>query len=171
VPELARTIEPDDGEIHLRARHESVLNAVLANPSYTQREIAAMLGYTEVWVSRIMGNDLFKAKLRKLTREQQEKIQERVRDKLFKATEACLDLTQKRLDTGVVSDKFLHENTKTLLAAIGFGTAKPAQAPGNELHLHVNAGALIEARQAARTSVPSRLIEAQPAQPAEGDGE
>lgn len=170
MPELARITEEDDGEIHLRARHEAVLNAVLANPTYTQRQIAAMLGYTEVWVSRIMGNDLFKAKLRKLTREQQEKIQERVRDKLFKATETCLDLTQKRLDSGIVSDKFLHENTKTLLAAIGFGSSKPAAASEASLHLHVDASALIEARQAARTSVPSRLIEAQPAA-AEGDSE
>jgi hypothetical protein len=43
--------------------HDAMIDAIIAKPAITQRELGAMFGYSGGWVSIIMSSDVFKARL------------------------------------------------------------------------------------------------------------
>jgi hypothetical protein len=43
--------------------HDAMIDVILANPKMKQGDIAKYFGYTESWVSRVMGSDAFNARL------------------------------------------------------------------------------------------------------------
>lgn len=47
----------------LRYTHEAVIDMILAEPGVSQGKLAATFGYTQGWLSTVMGSDAFKAKL------------------------------------------------------------------------------------------------------------
>ena len=47
----------------LRYTHEAVIDMIIAEPGVSQGKLAAMFGYTQGWLSTVMGSDAFKAKL------------------------------------------------------------------------------------------------------------
>ena len=47
----------------LKYTHEAVIDMILAEPGISQKKLAAIFGYTQGWLSTVMGSDAFKAKL------------------------------------------------------------------------------------------------------------
>jgi hypothetical protein len=43
--------------------HTALIDQVIANPWMTQRDLAALFGYTESWISLVMSSDVFKEAL------------------------------------------------------------------------------------------------------------
>ncbi len=61
VPEPTdrRTTKPP----RIRYTHEAMVDAVVANPSISQNDLAEIFGYTPTWISIVMNSDAFQAKL------------------------------------------------------------------------------------------------------------
>lgn len=49
----------------LNYTHDAMIDVIVAKPNILQKELAAMFGYREAWVSRIIGSDAFQAALAK----------------------------------------------------------------------------------------------------------
>jgi len=47
----------------VRYRHDALIDAIIADPSARQRELARLFGYTEGWLSQVMSSDSFKVRL------------------------------------------------------------------------------------------------------------
>ena len=43
--------------------HEAMIDLILAEPSVTSKELAALFGYSSPWVSRILASDSFQARI------------------------------------------------------------------------------------------------------------
>lgn len=43
--------------------HDALIDAIIKEPATTQRELAALFGYTEGWISQVMSSDAFKVRL------------------------------------------------------------------------------------------------------------
>lgn len=43
--------------------HDAIIDAILANPGISQKQLAEMFGYTQPWLSRIMSSDPFHIRL------------------------------------------------------------------------------------------------------------
>jgi hypothetical protein len=43
--------------------HDKMIDLIVANPRVRQRDLAAHFGYTEGWVSRVMGSDAFRLRM------------------------------------------------------------------------------------------------------------
>lgn len=43
--------------------HDALIDQIIANPAMTQGQLAALFGYTQGWVSRVMSSDAFKTRL------------------------------------------------------------------------------------------------------------
>lgn len=49
--------------LKVRYTHDALIDAIIAAPHAKQRELAAIFGYTEGWISQIMSSDAFKVRL------------------------------------------------------------------------------------------------------------
>lgn len=58
-----QTGERRNGIVKVRYSHAALIDAIVANPTVTQRQLAAYFGYTEAWISQIMSSDAFQAAL------------------------------------------------------------------------------------------------------------
>ncbi|QGH72946.1 MAG: repressor protein CI [Siphoviridae sp. ctdEk19] len=47
----------------LNYTHDALIDAIIARPGCTQRQLAAVFGYSEAWLSQVMSSDSFKAQL------------------------------------------------------------------------------------------------------------
>lgn len=47
----------------VRYTHEAMVDQLVANPAISQRELAAIFGYTEGWISQVLSSDSFQARL------------------------------------------------------------------------------------------------------------
>lgn len=48
----------------VRYSHDALVDAIIANPAVRQRDLAALFGYTEGWISQVISSDSFQARLR-----------------------------------------------------------------------------------------------------------
>lgn len=53
------------GPVKLNYTHEDCIDAILANPTISQNELATRYGYTQSWISLIINSDAFQAALAK----------------------------------------------------------------------------------------------------------
>ena len=51
------------GIAKVKYTHEALIDAIIAEPATTQRELARIFAYTEGWMSQIMSSDSFKVRL------------------------------------------------------------------------------------------------------------
>lgn len=47
----------------VRYTHDAMIDLIIANPAIAQGEIAKVFGFTQGWVSRVLGSDAFQARL------------------------------------------------------------------------------------------------------------
>lgn len=114
--------------------HDGMIDLILAHPEMSQGEIAKYFGYTEGWVSRVMGSDAFNARL--ATRKSEiidPKILASMEEKIKGLAHQSLDVIQRKLEATQSPDlaiKALELTTK----ALGMG-ARPQNAVQNNTYV------------------------------------
>lgn len=63
VQPLEGTKTGKDAIARVSYTHDAMIDVILANPSMTQVDLSKYFGYTEGWVSRVMGSDAFNARM------------------------------------------------------------------------------------------------------------
>jgi len=117
------------GVVKVRYSHDAFIDVIVANPSVTQREIAATFGYTEGWVSQVMSSDAFKARLEERREEIVDPVlRASVKERIEGLAMQSLEVLKRKLEGPNVSDKLAAEVFKTATMALGFGARSP-QAP------------------------------------------
>lgn len=79
--------------------HDGMIDMILANPTMTNRQLAARFGYTETWISRVKSSDAFKARFAERKKEIVDPILEETIETKFDATiNMGLDIIQEKLE-------------------------------------------------------------------------
>lgn len=60
---LEGTASGKDSILRVRYSHDAMIDLILQQPGISQGKIAEYFGYTEGWVSRVIGSDAFQARL------------------------------------------------------------------------------------------------------------
>lgn len=104
--------------------HDAMIDLILANPAIKQLDIAKHFGYTQGWVSRVIGSDAFQARLAQRKEEVvNPEIRQNFEERLKGLALQSLDVIQSKLESTQNPDlavKALELSTK----ALGFG-ARP----------------------------------------------
>jgi len=88
-----------------------------------------------------------------------------VKAKLTNLAAVTLDMATERIESGLASERFLGETMKNTLASLGYGAPVAPSSGQPQLHVHVDATRLVEARERAA------LVRAGTTQARLGDGD
>lgn len=101
--------------------HDALIDAIIATPGVTQRQLAALFGYTEGWISQVMSSDVFKERLAARRGELIDPtLVATIEEKLDALARKSLDVVTKRL----MESENLDAALKALpisLTALGYG--------------------------------------------------
>ena len=105
--------------------HQACVDQILANPGISQGELARMFGYTQAWMSRIIGSDAFQEYLVQRRTEMldpvlAETIEERIRGVMVQS----LDVVARKLEA-TPTGEFALKAMELTSRALGYGV-KPA---------------------------------------------
>lgn len=122
----------------VRYSHQDMADAIIANPTITQNELAKRYGYTAPWVSQVINSDAFQAYLAARKAEIVDPtltmtVEERVRG----VTNRALDVMQEKLSlpAEMISDELAIRAAQMGTKALGMGNAPPpAPAPATSLN-------------------------------------
>jgi hypothetical protein len=111
----------------MRWWYESLADFMVAHPSATQNDIAAHFGRAPATISTIINTDAFKAYYRQRRNVHAEKLDETVRDKLFKVSDKSLDYMLEVLDKkrDTIPLEMLQRITDSSLKNLGYGATPP----------------------------------------------
>jgi hypothetical protein len=101
----------------LKYSHEAMIDLILTEPSVSNRELAAVFGYSEAWVGHIVKSDSFQARMaERKALLVDPSIKRSVEDRLASVTIKALDKLETVLDSPDVS-------AATALEALGIGVS------------------------------------------------
>ena len=141
-------------------RHDAVLTWLIANPHRSLKECAQALNYTPEWVRILVNTAIFQTHYRKRC-EAVEAIAAHDFDNRIRGIAAlAMEKTEERLSStrvdpvtgeqiSEVSDRFLTDVTKNVLAALGYLGGNREPDTSTNFHIHVNEDDLREARERA----------------------
>lgn len=116
----------------LNYSHEEMVRQILANPSVSQNQLAAMFGYTPGWISQVLSSDAFQARLAEV----RDKLEDPILIATIKErTEALyirsLQILQEKLDRPATSvpDSLALKAAELGARGIGIGGFGKDQAP------------------------------------------
>lgn len=116
--------------------HDAILDYVIANPSRTQREIAAEFKYTQVMIGVILRSDSFKKRLKERKSELVDPlIMQQVEDRLTGLAHMSMEVLERKLENSEDSKLALATLDLTTRAA-GYG-AKSNQVIQNQYVVHL----------------------------------
>jgi uncharacterized protein (DUF3084 family) len=106
------------GITKVRYTHDAMIDIILAQPAISQGSLAVMFGFSEGWVSRVMGSDAFQARLAERKEEiVNPEILQTFEQRLQGLANQSLQVIQKKLDATGNPDlavKALELSTKAL---------------------------------------------------------
>lgn len=108
----------------LSHRHEGLMNALLANPHMTIKELAAVVNYTPTYVSMLVNSDMFQAELKKRSKEVGLVLGVSVVEKERAAYSMVLEDTMQRIESGKATERFITDTLKSLAPS-----TRPAVSP------------------------------------------
>ena len=114
----------------LRYTHEAVIDMIIADPGVSQGKLAAMFGYTQGWLSTVMGSDAFKAKLAERRAEVVDPVlQMSLNERFSSMVEKSLEVLQEKLSQPAlqVPDQLALRAAELGAKALGLGGNQPAQ--------------------------------------------
>lgn len=115
----------DQGILRVHYTHDAMIDLILAHPQMSQGDLAKYFGYTEGWVSRVIGSDAFQARLASRKEEVvNPAILASIEEKIKGLAHQSLEVIQRKLDatqSPELAIKALDLSTK----ALGMG-ARPA---------------------------------------------
>jgi hypothetical protein len=140
-----------------------MIDAVLANPSVSQNELAAHFGYTPGWVSRVMVSDAFQARFAERSKELVDPALLEAIDMRFKAlVTRSLEILEEKLNKPTVSipDNLALRALELGSRALGYGArpVAPAVTINVEAHLEQlssNLNRLFRSKRQEILNVPS----------------
>lgn len=107
----------------MRWWYESLADVMVANPRWTQNELAAHFGKTAPTISTIVNTDAFKAYFRQRRDQHAETLDAGVRNKMFnvvdKSLELILESLEKKRDT--IPLDMLQRTAESTLKSLGYG--------------------------------------------------
>lgn len=117
--------------------HDDMISVLLTRPEITQRELAAHYGYSETWVSQVMGSDAFQARLAQRKTELLDPVIVATLEERLRGTVGlALNVIQEKLENGRSAElaiKTLEIGTK----ALGFGARQDKIAVQNTFVIQV----------------------------------
>ena len=114
----------------LRYTHEAVIDMILAEPGVSQGKLAATFGYTQGWLSTVMGSDAFKAKLAERRAEVVDPVlQMSLNERFSSMVEKSLEVLQEKLSQPAlqVPDQLALRAAELGAKALGLGGNQTAQ--------------------------------------------
>lgn len=114
----------------LRYTHEAVIDMIIAEPGVSQGKLAAMFGYTQGWLSTVMGSDAFKAKLAERRAEVVDPVlQMSLNERFSSMVEKSLEVLQEKLSQPAlqVPDQLALRAAELGAKALGLGGNQTAQ--------------------------------------------
>lgn len=129
--------------------HNAIIDALIADPCISQKELAARFGYTAGWVSQILASDVFRARLAERTGQLVDPTIRASVERRFKALVLrSLDILREKLDwpAAQVPDQFVLRSLELSSRVLGRGAGlAQAEVPGNvDNHLDVLSDNLVQ---------------------------
>lgn len=115
----------------VRYTHDAMIDFIIVNPAASQRELAALFGYTESWISQVMSSDSFKARLEARKKEVTDPLLiQSVEERLEGVTRQALEVLGEKLEvtrSAELAAKVLDISTR----ALGYGARDRTQVQVN----------------------------------------
>jgi len=122
------------GVARLTPTHQLLLEAMLANPALTHRQLADQIGFSsKSWVGEIIRSEVFQRELLRRRRELMQPVEEQFQALLSRS----LEVLQAKLDRPAqeVSDALAARTLEVASRALGYGAAGPPPAPKGEVNV------------------------------------
>lgn len=163
----------------LRYTHEAMIDMIIAEPGISQGKLAAIFGYTQGWLSTVMGSDAFKAKLEERRAELIDPVLRLSLDERFRGmVEKSLEVLQEKLSQPAlqVPDQLALRAMELGAKALGMGGNQATViVPVPQDHLEGLAGRLLALQSRVSQGlgtervVEGMVVECSPARPAQGE--
>lgn len=140
----------------VRYTHDAMIDLIIANPWFTQGQLAAHFGYTPAWISNVLAADAFQAKLA-ARREQivDPAIKASLEENFRAMTLQSIDVLRKKLSQPEVSDNVAIRAAELGAKALGIGGhAAPPPPPAGPDRLERLAARLLDLR----STTPERIV-------------
>jgi hypothetical protein len=110
--------------------HDAVIDLIIGSPGVSQGTLAAHFGYTQGWLSQVMGSDAFQARLAS----RREEIIDptlvlTIEEKIKGMAHQSLEVLQKKLSAPIVSDNTALKAFELSSRALGYGAQTTPQTP------------------------------------------
>jgi hypothetical protein len=146
----------------LNHRHEALIDWMLTNPDRPLKFAAEDLGYTVSYIYAIRCSDMFKAAYEERRQAVNGALHMELVDKLSQATDTWLEKVTEKIRGPIVSERFLGEVGKTLLAARYGGGTPTGGAAAPSTAIQVQGNLIVQARERAATLSQGRTALALP---------
>lgn len=150
----------------VRYTHEDCINRILAEPTISQNDLAAIYGYTASWMSIVVNSDAFQSRLAERRQELVDPVLVATINERFRAlTVRSLEVLQEKLSQPVerISDKLALEAAALGARSLGIGSQPTTPQSGAD-HLASLAHRLLDLQAGRRTEdaevvdVPARRV-------------
>ncbi len=118
-------------------RHEQIINWLIANPDKPLGACAAEFGYTQAWLSQVIHSDAFQAVYRSRATELGELVTHTLKDRITAVALLAMDRSEKLLELGIGSERFVADIAKTTLGALGMPTVSNGSANGQQVQVNI----------------------------------
>src|SRR5882672_1213416 len=146
-------VSPARGE--RRWWHEALADFILANPTASQKDMAAHFGKSVGTINFIVNTDSFKAYYRQRRAAFEESLDSNIRNKLMKLADSSIDqmlaTLEKKRDS--VPMEILHRTSDMALRNLGYGAPPAPQTIINNQPSHVNVAVSVEDLERAREAL------------------
>lgn len=145
-------------------KHDAIILWLLTYPDRKLSDCAEYFGYTQAWLSTIIHSDMFQMAYREKANELGTATVHTLRDKLTNLAVLTVDKITERVEAGIASERLLGETMRNTLSSLGYGSSAPTvDARSQQVHFHLDAEKIIEARERAATAragtTPSKIEE------------
>jgi transcriptional regulator with XRE-family HTH domain len=122
--------------------HAALIDAIIANPCVSQRELATHFGYSAGWISQILASNVFQRRLAERLQELADPTLRAYVERQFDTlVRRSLDILSEKLDRPAVQipDQLALLALELGARALGYGLRQPRAAPGSDVASHLEA--------------------------------
>jgi hypothetical protein len=113
---------------NMKYSHDAMVDVIVANPSIKQKELAAMFGRSDAWISVVMASDVFQMKLAERRQEIIDPLMKEEIEARFKmVTRRSLEVLQEKLNSpsSVVDAGLALKAAELGMKGMGIGQPQP----------------------------------------------
>ena len=120
---------------NMKYSHDAMVDVIVANPAIKQKELAAMFGRSDAWISVVMASDVFQMKLAERRQEIIDPLMKEEIEARFKmVTRRSLEVLQEKLNAPAssIDGAFAIKAAELGMKGMGIGQPQPVQAEGGD---------------------------------------